>query len=127
MRGQERKYSAGCAERQDRQNNQSVPPPLKLKVQQQEDSKQADRDDNRKSLLFFAQRVKLTRPGVRVALRKLNFGSNLLLQILDGGCEVTVPHAEFDRYVAAAAFAVNHKAAFPNGDFGDLRQRYSAA
>ena len=57
---------------------------MKLQIEQEEDSQQADWDDDRESLLLFAQRIELTGPRVRIALRKLDPGSNLLLQILNG-------------------------------------------
>jgi hypothetical protein len=120
VRDQKREDATGGAERQDCQDDQSIGPPLKLKVEQKEDGQEADGDDDRESLLLFAQGVKLTSPGVRISLRKLDLGADLLLQILDGGGQVTVANTELYRNVAATAFAVDHEATFSNGDIGDL-------
>ena len=50
-----------------------------------------------------------------------------VLQLGDGGGEVAAAHAELDGDVAASVFAIDHEAAFADGDVGDLAEGDAAA
>ncbi len=77
--------------------------------------------------LLLAEGVELAGPGVVVAGGEGDLLLEFGLQLGDGGGEVAAAHGELDGDVAASAFAIDHEAAFADGDVGDLAEGDAAS
>ena len=95
---------------------------MKRRVQQQKDSQDGDRNNNRQPCVGALLAFILAGPIERIALREIDLGGDVVDGLLDCASQVPAADAVFDRDIPGVVLAVDHGSALLDPDITQFRE-----